>query len=192
MRARIGALLLTCSIFASASRADAASVNIEVVQQAPGSTSWSLQVTSAPGVSVGGLALLVSDSLTSFTPAPLGGPPPICVLVLGGCDLQPVGAVPGFNLLSLSFTPALPSTFSPLLLGTFEAVSSTALVQVLPADVVMDGTVFDAQGLPIQDFSIRVVPEPAASALLLLAALASCFCRNAINPAKALLRLTRP
>ena len=184
MRARIGALLLACSVFALASQAEAAAVNIEILQQAPGSTNWTLQVTSVAGVSLGGLALLVSNSLTSFTPAPLGGLPPICVLVLGGCDLQPVATVPGFNLLDLSFTPFLPSTGSPVLLGTFGAVSPTALVQVLPADDVMGGTVFDAQGFAIQDFSIRVVPEPAAGGLLLLAGLASYFWRKATNPAK--------
>ncbi len=168
MRARIGALLFAFGIFALASRGHAAAVNIDVLQQAPGSTLWNLQL-SGTGSSVGALSLLVSDSLTSFTPSPLLGPPPICALgVGGGCGLDPVPAVPGFNLLNLTFTPPLfPGT---VLLGTFGAASSNALVQVLPADDIAGGTVFDANGNVIFDFSIRVVPEPAAGALFALAA----------------------
>jgi len=174
MRARIGALLFTVAIFAFASSATAASVNIDVLQQAPGSTSWNLQVTSVAGVSVGAISLVVSDSLSSFTPAPaFAGPPPICVFLLGGCSLAPVA--PGFDLLNLSFSPPLPSG-APLLLGTFTATAGDALVQVLPADDVEDGTVFDPLGAAIPDYSINVrsaVPEPTGPALLLLAALGS-------------------
>ena len=167
MRARIGALLFAFGIFALASRGHAAAINIDVVQQAPGSTLWNLQL-SGTGLSVGALSLLVSDSLTSFTPSPVLVPP-ICVLVVGGgCGLDPVPAIPGFNLLNLTFTPPL---FPGLvLLGTFGAASSNALVQVLPADDIAGGTVFDANGNVIFDFSIRVVPEPAAGALFALAA----------------------
>jgi hypothetical protein len=172
MRARIGALLFTVAVFAVASRATAASVDIAVLQQAPGSTSWNLQVTSFAGVGVAAISLVVSDSLSSFTPAPaFAGPPPICVTLHGVCSLAPVA--PGFDLLNLSFSPSLPSG-APLLLGTFTSAASDALVQVLPADDVEGGTVFDALGAAIPDYSIRVVPavpEPTAAALLLLAAL---------------------
>ena len=76
-------------------------------------------------------------------------------------------AVPGFNLLNLTFTPPL---FPGLvLLGTFGAASPSSLVQVLPADDIAGGTVFDAQGNPLPDFSICVIPEPASGALFALA-----------------------
>ena len=71
MRARIGALLFAFGIFALASRGHAAAINIDVVQQGPGSTLWNLQL-SGTGLSVGALSLRVSDSLTSFTPSPWG------------------------------------------------------------------------------------------------------------------------
>ena len=66
--------------------------------------------------------------------------------------------MPGFNLLNLAFTPPL---FPGLvLLGTFRAASPSSLVQVLPADDIAGGTVFDAQGNPLPDFSICVIRSP--------------------------------
>ena len=76
----------------------------------------------------------------------------------GGCGLDPVPAIPGFNLLNLTFTPPL---FPGLvLLGTFGAASSNALVQVLPADDIAGGTVFDANGNVISTSRSASSPSP--------------------------------
>ena len=173
MRARFLTLLLAMvAIFAAAS-ARAARVDIVLAQESPGSTNWDLRISAVPGTAISSLALLVSDNLTSYTPI-LGDFPPICAL--GFC-----GGPPGFNLLDLAFTPPLSPSY-PVLLGIFgSSVNTAGLVQVLPADDLAGGTVFDAQGAPIPDFSIRVVPEPAAGALMLVGLSALGWVRCAAN-----------
>lgn len=160
MRAHLAVALLLVSIFASPSRSQAAQVDIGVTL-APGTTTWTLTMATEPGIFVKGLALVVSSSLESFTPA---GPPEICTG--GDCFLfEPIA--PDFNGLVLSITPARTGV---VVLGTFGSqVTSVALVQVLPGDDIAGYTALDPADGAL-GYSISVVPEPAA-ALFLLAAL---------------------
>jgi len=164
--------------FALASPVRAASVNIDVALT--GGTSWDLLLTTVGGQSVSGLSLVVSDSLESFTLNPaFAGPPTSCALGASGCELTPIGTMPGFNLLVLSFSPNFVGSGPSVLIGTFaSSVNSASLVQVLPADSLVGGTVFDGVGAPISDFAIHVVPEPAAAALVSLTCLLAARLRS--------------
>ena len=160
MRARITTLLLSLLVFVSASRAGAAAVDITLSLET-GTTRWDLVLGSSLSKQVGGLFLVPSESLGSFTQLVGASNPCVCL---------PGDPVP----LSLSFSPPLfVSTGPGVLVGYFSSsVNQASLVQLLPGDDLAGGTVFDAFGAPILDYAIHIVPEPVAAALLALAALA--------------------
>jgi hypothetical protein len=162
MRAFAVGSLAALAIFAAASRVPAASVDI-TVSLVPGTATWDLTLDiAAPALGVHSVALTVSNSLGPFTLA-IPGEQPIC-FIPEGCYGTPFG----FNLVLLGF--ATPIGPGQVLLGQFNSeVTSAAIVQVLPGDDAVGGTVFDLFGNAL-DYSIRVVPEPPVSGLLPLLA----------------------
>ncbi len=95
-------LLLVLGVFASASQARAATVDIVFTRSAPGSDTWFVDVNSLLGPSsVGGFGVLVSDSLGGFTPA-ISIPPIGCV-----CLPEP-SPVPGFHQFDFAIDGTLP------------------------------------------------------------------------------------
>ncbi|HTO54386.1 MAG TPA: hypothetical protein VMR50_13465 [Myxococcota bacterium] len=176
MRTRLWGLLFAAILFARPSQGVAAAVDI-TVSLVPGTTDWQLVVDSSSPSPVGGIALVLSNSLSGFV-TDLGQYATV-ICADDGCP----GIDPGSTY---SFSLSIPITMYPLtlqeivppfghaVLGTFHtSTSSAADIQVLPA---FNGlTVIDTDAHLIPDFSIQVVPEPgiaglfAASLALLLA-----------------------
>jgi hypothetical protein len=161
-------LLVSLALFALASKAGAARVDF-TLSPSGGPTAQLTAVVNAP-VQVGQIALLGSSSLGTFVPQV----PPVCPAAT--CIITDPPPPPGLEIVHLVPVPGLPllsGPSGPVLLGTFlGAPESLAGIQLLPGDSVFGFTVHDTSGAPL-DFSITVAPEPAAAALLTLAALAS-------------------
>jgi len=144
--------------------AHAATVDFRLTLQ-PGTTDWVLDVST--DVSISAVALEASTSLNSFQPSPGLPLSPCCVIFV------PVQS--GRNLLRLDPEGSallVPAFQSHVLLGTFAgSTSSAALVELVGAEESSGFTVLDGEGNGVADYSITLVPEPAA-ALLVFAALA--------------------
>src|SRR5262245_64798894 len=130
--ARRALLLLLLATFVSASRAQAAAIDI-TVSLVPGSNTWYLRIDST--VLVSGLTLAIPEAF-SFTP--LVPPPPV------GCVCLPPTVVDGFK--ALEYFPSPPTFPLPPIgngvLGTLSGPVGSAL-QVLPGEhVFSDGSSF--------------------------------------------------
>jgi hypothetical protein len=173
MRKLLVGCLIVLGVFASPSRGRAAALDITVSLHDP--ATWYLEVSSLGGAQVGAIALVVSDSLGAFTQfLPPVGDPPICVLVVGGCEPLPPVAPPGFHAFQFVYGAA-PGGFPLLpfsgLIGAFAYAAPGAPVEVLPGDSLFGATAFDTNGAVILDVAIHVVPEPGVTGLALLALL---------------------
>jgi hypothetical protein len=176
--------LVALSLFAVASPASAAAVDIRV-SLVPGTTDWTLSVRTEPGVEFGRLELAVAP-FDSLHLNPLPGPPVICAYYLGGCPgeflplpngLSSFYVVGGF--VTQDTTALLVPSGGEASLGTFRSqVTAAALVTVV-APQFSESAAFDVRGAPITSYSITVTPEPTALIWLALGA-------------GILLRLTRP
>ena len=177
-------VLLALSLFAAASPASAAAVDIGV-SLVPGTTDWTLSARTQPGVELGMLQLAVAP-FSSLALNPLPGPPVICAFYLGGCPgeltllangLSSFFVVGGF--VTQTTTALLAPSGGEAILGTLRSqVTAAALVTVVAPEF-SDSAAFDVHGAPIDSYSITVTPEPTGLIWFALGA-------------GILLRLTRP
>jgi hypothetical protein len=170
-------LLFALAIFATASQARAAAVDLVLWQvQFRDGTDWSFTVNVNSSLSVSAVAVETSSSLTGFTFASSN---PGISLPDSAFFLDPIGD--GRNVLIINMVvPSGPPLAGPFTfgvpLGTFSSSGPPASVQLFPGDDFAGFTVLDQNFDLVSDWSITVVhivPEPGVSALLLLAALAA-------------------
>lgn len=165
MRKLLASLAVAVALAIGAT-AHAAAVDITVTQDSPGATTWTLSTAIAAGQTLGAVSFLTTG-LTAFTLN-------TSVTNISAADsvysIDPLGD--GRNALIVNnnaLGAALGGGPGPLTLILGQFAGQATGVSLDNGDDLLGGTAFDANGNPIADYSLTLVPkapEPATAILL--------------------------